>query len=233
MFIGLELNPSVEIAIDVMFAQLFNLLFCWWWRLERLNVWRSLYSQTQSKWGRKENNKRWLNYWLGHDRTTAPLGTLHQYFPYNLTQCCQDVPIHKQSLNDVLHSVIHTCTYSQSIPHTAMHYWRLGVILFLPAKDAYIFCHHSFQFAIVKSLLPLSQCKCCRAWLNDWCYLDLDETKVSVLSKAQAGLIPRSLLASKGERDKAVLSGPRRLSVSLPARTHVFPPLAALPAEPE
>lgn len=56
----------------------------------------------------RENNKRWLNYWSQHDSTTAPLGTLHQYFPYNLTQRGLDVPIHKQSVNDDLWAALHT-----------------------------------------------------------------------------------------------------------------------------
>lgn len=39
------------------------------------------------------------------------------------------------------HSHMHW--HMQSKPHTAMHYWRLGVIMFPPAKAAYTFCHYS------------------------------------------------------------------------------------------
>lgn len=96
------------------------------------------------------------------------------------------------------HSHMHW--HMQSNPHTAMHYWRLGVIMFPPAKATYTSVTTP---AIGKSLLPLSQCEFCQAGINYRCYLDPDETKASALSEAQAGPIPPSLLASvkeKGQR---------------------------------
>lgn len=93
--------------------------------------------------------------------------------------------------------------------------------MFHPPKDAYIFCHTpAFVAPLTMQML--------QSWTKLWCYLDVDETKAPFQSKA--GLIPPSQ-SVKSTGTKAAMSGPRLLSVSAPAAMHVFPPLAALPAE--
>lgn len=101
----------------------------------------------------------------------------------------------------------------------AMHYWRLGVVEFLPAKDAYIFCrrcriaispsdpapHLSIPPPVLHDKKKYINKKCCRAGLDYKCYLDLDETTGCALSKAQAGPLPPSLLANVKARNKAGL----------------------------
>ena len=105
-------------------------------------MWRSPRSQTQAEWSRKENNKRWLNYWSWHDRATAPPGTLHQYFPYNLTQRGLDVPIHKQSVNDDLWAERERKRERERFRTTPMHYWNPGLLVLLLAKLS-VFCHQA------------------------------------------------------------------------------------------
>lgn len=134
---------------------------------------------------------------MGHDGTTAPLGT-HQYFLYNLTQCCQDVSIHKQPQNDVQHSVIHTHTYSHHRLHppppnrnalltTGCHCVPLGegrLYFFVPLRLCNI------------TAVPLARRKYCRK-------------KVSVPNTSWAGSVKSKTGGEEEEGESVFLSDPK------------------------
>lgn len=150
-----------------------------------------------------------------------------------------------------------TCAYTYpSLPHppplphhVAMHYWRLGVAVFLPAQRAYIYflppplphCNiavagSASQPAVLHNILPSwtgLQVLSGPGWNGSLC----SEARGWTATSAAAG-------QRKSEEEQSVFcfffspplfcfKGPRRLSVSLPARLHAFPQLAAAPAEPQ
>lgn len=125
-------------------------------------------------------------------------------------------------------SFAHALTHMQPTPHTAMHSWRLGVTVFLPAKDACIFL--SPPSALQHHCCPHSQCKCHRAGTKLQVLSEPARNK-GLWSEARAGLIPPSLLASvkaKGQsvcfffsfRSEEAVSESSSLSSCIPSISH-------------